>query len=149
MVELSTDEIYIFDPLRFTISRTNATASVRTGYSAEALCDMTPASLKVGLSELDYRAKLMPLVDGSARSITFDAIQRRRGKRAVGLGVHGGVGSLQSVGKKVLQTSALRQPGRLDPGRATPVAWVTLGMVRPYSARVCIRLNSSIFRSDF
>lgn len=88
MVELSTDEIYIFDPLRFTISRTNATASVRTGYSAEALCGMTPASLKVGLSELDYRAKLMPLVDGSARSITFDAIQRRRNGTVYPVKVH-------------------------------------------------------------
>ncbi|MDZ7875986.1 MAG: hypothetical protein U5N27_24600 [Rhizobium sp.] len=66
MVELSTDEIYIFEPQRFTISRTNATASVRTGYAREALTGMTPASLKVGISELDYRAKLMPLVEGTA-----------------------------------------------------------------------------------
>lgn len=88
MVELSTDEIYIFDPLRFTISRTNATASVRTGYSAEALAGMTPASLKVGISELDYRAKLMPLVEGSTRSVTFDAIQRRRNGTVYPVKVH-------------------------------------------------------------
>ncbi|MFY8100714.1 MAG: PAS domain S-box protein, partial [Allorhizobium sp.] len=88
MVELSTDEIYIFEPQRFTISRTNATASVRTGYSAEALAGMTPASLKVGISELDYRAKLMPLVEGSARSVTFDAIQRRRNGTVYPVKVH-------------------------------------------------------------
>lgn len=88
MVELSTDEIYIFEPQRFTISRTNATASVRTGYSAEALAGMTPASLKVGISELDYRAKLIPLVEGSARSVTFDAIQRRRNGTVYPVKVH-------------------------------------------------------------
>jgi PAS domain S-box-containing protein len=88
MVELSTDEIYIFDPLHFTIGRANATACVRTGYPAEALIGMTPASLKIGLSELDYRAKLMPLVEGSARSISFDAIQRRRNGTAYPVKVH-------------------------------------------------------------
>ncbi len=49
---------------------------------------MTPASLKVGLSELDYRAKLMPLVEGSARSVTFDAVQRRRNGTVYPIKVH-------------------------------------------------------------
>ncbi|MBC2773020.1 PAS-domain containing protein [Rhizobium sp. AQ_MP] len=88
LVELSTDEIYIFEHQRFTISRTNATASVRTGYSPEALAGMTPASLKVGISELDYRAKLMPLVAGGAQSVTFDAIQRRRNGTVYPVKVH-------------------------------------------------------------
>lgn len=88
MVELSTDEIYVFEPQRLTISRTNATATVRTGFSPEALAGMTPASLKVGLSELDYRAKLMPLVEGSARSVTFDAVQRRRNGTVYPVKVH-------------------------------------------------------------
>lgn len=88
MVELSTDEIYIFEPQRFTISRTNATASVRTGYAREALTGMTPASLKVGISELDYRAKLMPLVEGSTQSVTFDATQRRRNGTVYPVKVH-------------------------------------------------------------
>lgn len=88
MIELSTDEIYIFEPQRFTISRTNATACVRTGYSPEALAGMTPASLKVGISELDYRSKLLPLVDGSARSVTFDAVQRRRNGTVYPVKVH-------------------------------------------------------------
>jgi PAS domain S-box-containing protein len=88
MIELSTDEIYIFEPQRFTISRTNATASVRTGYSPEALIGLTPASLKVGISELEYRSKLLPLVDGSARSVTFDAVQRRRNGTVYPVKVH-------------------------------------------------------------
>jgi PAS domain S-box-containing protein len=88
MVELSTDEIYIFDPIRFAISRTNATATVRTGYSPEALAGMTPASLKVGISELDYRARLIPLIEGNARSVTFDAIQRRRNGTVYPVKVH-------------------------------------------------------------
>ncbi|KQW31501.1 hypothetical protein ASE36_04450 [Rhizobium sp. Root274] len=78
MVELSTDEIYVFDPQSLQITRANATASVRTGYSAQALSTMTPAELKAGISEADYRARLVPLLLGRTQKICFDTIQRRR-----------------------------------------------------------------------
>lgn len=88
MVELSTDEIYVFDPQSLMITRTNATATVRTGHTAHALSTMTPAMLKVGLSEADYRAKLVPLMLGRHHSITFDAFQRRRNGTVYPVKVH-------------------------------------------------------------
>ncbi|RKE85928.1 PAS-domain containing protein [Rhizobium sp. AG855] len=88
MVELSTDEIYVFDPQSLQITRANATASVRTGYSAQALSAMTPAELKAGVSEADYRARLVPLMLGRAQKISFDTIQRRRNGTVYPVKVH-------------------------------------------------------------
>jgi PAS domain S-box-containing protein len=88
MVELSTDEIYVFDPQSLQITRANATASVRTGYSAQALSGMTPAQLKSGLSEADYRARLVPLMLGRSQKISFDTIQRRRNGTVYPVKVH-------------------------------------------------------------
>lgn len=88
MVELSTDEIYVFDPQSLQITRANATASVRTGYSAQALSGMTPAQLKAGLSEADYRARLVPLMLGRSQKICFDTIQRRRNGTVYPVKVH-------------------------------------------------------------
>ena len=88
MVELSTDEIYVFDPQSLQITRANATASVRTGYSAAALSAMTPAQLKSGLSEADYRAKLVPLMLGRSQRISFDSIQKRRNGTVYPVKVH-------------------------------------------------------------
>ncbi|MDH4442107.1 MAG: PAS-domain containing protein [Rhizobium sp.] len=88
MVELSTDEIYVFDPQSLQITRANATASVRTGYSAQALSAMTTAELKSGLSEADYRAKLVPLMLGRSQKICFETIQRRRNGTVYPVKVH-------------------------------------------------------------
>ncbi len=88
MVELSTDEIYVFDPQSLQITRANATASVRTGYSAQALSAMTPAELKAGLSEADYRAHMVPLMLGRTQKISFDTIQRRRNGTVYPVKVH-------------------------------------------------------------
>ncbi|SIP98704.1 Signal transduction histidine kinase [Rhizobium sp. RU35A] len=78
LVELSTDEIYIFDPLSLAIVRANHTASIRTGHSLETLSRMTPAALKVEMSEAAYRAQIEPLLSGRCTSICFDARHRRR-----------------------------------------------------------------------
>lgn len=88
MVELSTDEIYVFDPQSLQITRANATASVRTGYSAQALSTMTPAQLKSGLTEADYRARLVPLMLGRSQKISFDSIQKRRNGTVYPVKVH-------------------------------------------------------------
>ncbi|THV23232.1 sensor histidine kinase [Peteryoungia ipomoeae] len=78
MVELSTDEIYIFDPKSLTIIRTNATACLRTGFTEQALSEMKPSELKIGLSEADYRARIEPLLSGQRDSVLFDSFQKRR-----------------------------------------------------------------------
>ncbi len=88
MVELSTDEIYVFDPQSLQINRANATASVRTGHSLHALSEMTPAELKAGLTEADYRSKLVPLMLGRTQKISFDSIQRRRNGTVYPVKVH-------------------------------------------------------------
>lgn len=78
LVELSTDEIYIFDPLSLSIIRANQTASIRTGHSIEALTRLTPAQLKVDMGEETYRRHLAPLLTGNCNSVCFDARHRRR-----------------------------------------------------------------------
>lgn len=88
MVELSTDEIYVFDPQSLHITRTNATASVRTGYSVQTLSTMTPAELKAGLTEAEYRSRLVPLMLGETQKISFDTIQRRRNGTVYPVKVH-------------------------------------------------------------
>ncbi|MCY1664490.1 sensor histidine kinase [Rhizobium sp. SL86] len=88
VVELSTDEIYIFDPRSLGIIRSNATASIRTGYTQQALSAMTTVGLKVDLSEADYRDRLKPLMSGRCPSISFDACQRRRNGTVYPVKVH-------------------------------------------------------------
>lgn len=78
MVELSTDEIYIFDPQSLQIIRTNATACLRTGFTEQSLSGMKPCELKVGLAESDYRARMEPLLSGQRNSVLFDSFQKRR-----------------------------------------------------------------------
>ena len=78
VVELSTDEIYLFDAHSLAITRANGTASVRTGHSGKALSKLTPAELKVGMSDDEYRERIAPLVKGDCTSIVFDAFHRRR-----------------------------------------------------------------------
>lgn len=88
VVELSTDEIYIFDPLSLGIVRANATASIRTGHSQQALSGMTTVGLKVEMSEADYRDRLKPLMSGRCPSVSFDACQRRRNGTVYPVKVH-------------------------------------------------------------
>ncbi|MGL3606080.1 PAS-domain containing protein [Rhizobium sp. G187] len=88
MVELSTDEIYVFDPLTLSIIRANGTASVRTGHNMAALARLTPAEIKMDMSEADYRAHIRPLVDGEANKVCFEAHHRRRNGTVYPVKVH-------------------------------------------------------------
>lgn len=88
VVELSTDEIYIFDPRSLGILRSNATASIRTGHTQQALSAMTTVGLKVDMSEADYRDRLKPLTSGRCPSISFEAYQRRRNGTIYPVKVH-------------------------------------------------------------
>lgn len=88
MVELSTDEIYIFDPHSLAIVRTNATASIRTGHPASHLCRLTPAGLKVDMSEVAYRDLIGTVLNGQCSNISFDACHRRRNGTLYPVKVH-------------------------------------------------------------
>ncbi|MDO1581220.1 sensor histidine kinase [Rhizobium oryzicola] len=88
IVELSTDEIYIFNPRSLAITRANTTASIRTGHTAAALTAMTTASLKVDMSEVEYRKRLEPLIIGRCTNISFDCYQRRRNGTVYPVKVH-------------------------------------------------------------
>ncbi|QLF69560.1 PAS-domain containing protein [Peteryoungia desertarenae] len=88
VVELSTDEIYIFDARSLAITRANGTASVRTGHTGKALAKLTPAALKVGVSNDEYREKIAPLVRRESTSIVFDAFHRRRNGTIYPVKVH-------------------------------------------------------------
>jgi signal transduction histidine kinase len=88
MVELSTDEIYIFEPHSLGIVRTNATASIRTGHPASHLARLTPAALKVDMSEAAYRELIGSVLNGQCNNVSFDACHRRRNGTLYPVKVH-------------------------------------------------------------
>jgi PAS domain S-box-containing protein len=78
LVEISTDEIYLFDPATLDIFRANGTASIKTGYREDQLIRMTPLSLKPEMQLRDYRRLIEPVLHGHEKFVTFDTVQARR-----------------------------------------------------------------------
>ena len=76
-IELSSNEIYIYDPENLRFIYANQGAIRHLGYSRSDFSDLTPLDIKPDLSTEDFRAELQKLKDGEIQELVWETIHQK------------------------------------------------------------------------
>ena len=72
------DCVFMFEPESLKFFYVNEGATRQVGYSTEELLQMTPYDIKPTYNEVQFRALLVPLIDGREDTMTFETIHQHK-----------------------------------------------------------------------
>jgi diguanylate cyclase (GGDEF)-like protein/PAS domain S-box-containing protein len=72
------DGVFMFRPDTLRFIYVNHGAKRQVGYGTDELLQMTPLDIKPNCSELQFRALLQPLLDGSSKQSSFESVHRHK-----------------------------------------------------------------------
>jgi two-component system, NtrC family, sensor kinase len=88
VLDLISNEIYIFDAVSLRFQYVNARVRRNMGYSKEEMQNLTAYDIKPGVKEEDFRRAIAPLLSGEEEKLIFQTIHQRKDGSTYPVEVH-------------------------------------------------------------